>query len=107
MIRERDAKQAKEMMKEGNTLFVDVRQREFFDEARIPGAVSIDDETIDAFINDTPKDQRMVVYCYAGNFAPGGVNYLQKRGFTDVYTLWGGFEHWKAEFPEDVESTAN
>jgi thiosulfate sulfurtransferase len=43
-----------------------------------------------------------VVYCYHGHTSLGGAAYLMDQGFTEVYSLIGGFERWRQT--EKIES---
>ena len=63
--------------------------------------VHVSDATIRAFLDETARDQKIVVYCYHGNMSKGGTAYLQSQGFTDVYSLAGGFETWRASHPHE------
>jgi thiosulfate sulfurtransferase len=99
VIPEVESSRAYEWLREGKTLFVDVRDRMAYLQGHIPGAKNLDDGEIVRFVDSADKAQRIVVYCYAGNFAPGGVDFLRKKGFSDVWTLWGGFADWEETYP--------
>lgn len=83
----------------GEAVFVDVRRPGDHVVARIPGSVNPSDATIEDFVEDTAKDQRLIVYCYHGHMSLGGVAFFQEKGFTDVASLRGGFEDWRRQFP--------
>lgn len=102
-IPEVDAHQAKELLDDKQAIFLDVREPVHYKEGHIPGALSIDDFEIMNFIEKFPKDRRLVIYCYAGNFSRTGVSYLKQKGFKDVITLWGGIEHWNEHYAEFIE----
>ena len=36
----------------------------------------------------------IIVYCYHGNSSQDVANFLTSHGFTDVYSLKGGYEEW-------------
>ena len=44
-----------------------------------------------------------IVTCYHGNSSQSAAAYLVSQGFTDVYSLDGGFELWHARYPGEVE----
>lgn len=104
IIREVDADQAKAMIDAGDTVFLDVRDRDTYEAGHIPGAISVGDDEIQRFFEDFPKAHKIVCYCWAGNFSRGAVNALMMRRFTQVWTLWGGMEHWKETFPDAIET---
>ena len=50
---------------------------------------------IRAFTQDANKTQPVLVYCYRGNSSQRVAAYLTEQGYTDVYSLQGGFEAWR------------
>lgn len=99
VIPEVESARAYEWLREGKALFLDVRDRIAYLQGHIPGARNLDDQEIQRFVETADKERRIVVYCYAGNFSPGGVDFLRKKGFTDVWTLWGGYADWEETWP--------
>ncbi len=85
----------------GGTLFMDVRDAGSFAAAHVPGALHVSDATIEAFLEETPREQPVVVYCYHGNASRGGTAFLLQHGFTDVASMAGGFEAWRGRHPEE------
>jgi sulfur-carrier protein adenylyltransferase/sulfurtransferase len=78
-------------------LFVDVRERDEWDEGHIPGAVHIPrgylESRIEAAAPD--RDRPIVVYCATGARSAFGTRTLEELGYTDVRNLGGGFVDWK------------
>ncbi len=66
---------------------------------RIVGARSIDPKALAETITDIPIDQVMVVYCSCPNdvSAIQVAKQLKQRGYTQVRSLLGGIEAWRAE----------
>ena len=100
-IPEIDVPTAAARLTAGDALFLDVRDPASFSAAHVPGAVLGTDENIEEFVEDTPKDKPIVVYCYHGNNSRGGTAFLLQKGFTDVCSMSGGFEAWRGQFPEE------
>lgn len=100
-IPEIDSPEAAEHLQAGAAVFVDVRDPGSFGSARIPGAVNPNDGTIGAFVADTDKAQKLIVYCYHGNMSKGATAYFLEQGFTDVTSLRGGFTVWRGGHPID------
>ena len=48
-------------------------------------------------------DQPLIVTCYHGHSSQSAAAYLVNQGFSDVYSLDGGFELWRHTYPADVE----
>lgn len=105
-IPEIDAPEALEYLEAKSAVFIDVRDAQSFGVARIPGAVRPVDSTIGEFIADTPKDQKLIVYCYHGNMSRGATAYFLEQGFTDVASMRGGFEDWRHQYPIDDSTPA-
>jgi thiosulfate sulfurtransferase len=93
-ITEIDADQALIHLQAGDTLFMDVRDPASFAAGHLPGAVNVGDATIQQFLTETERDQRVIVYCYHGNMSMGGAAYLTENDFDDVASLRGGFAAW-------------
>ena len=93
--------QAKVLREEGAVL-VDVRDPQTFASNHIPGSHRLDNHSIADFIRNADLDKPLVVVCYHGNSSQSAAAYLVGQGFSDVYSLDGGFELWKATFPEET-----
>lgn len=87
---------------ESGAVFVDVRDPASFEAAHIPGATYLGDANVEKFVSHTDKTKPVVVYCYHGHTSLGGAAYLMDQGFTEVYSLIGGFERWRQT--EKIES---
>ena len=96
--------EAKARLDKKDAVFIDVRDPDFFGAAHIPQALHIHDGNVEEFIRDADKVKTVVVYCYHGNSSLGGANYLMEKGFSDVYSMAGGFTDWISCFPKDVVS---
>ncbi len=78
-------------------LFVDVRERDEWDEGHISGAVHVPRGFLESRIEGIApdRDQPLVVYCAAGNRSAFAVKSLQELGYTAAVNLQGGFTDWK------------
>ena len=54
------------------------------------------------FFEDTPLDDALIVACYHGNSSQSAAAYLVGQGFSEVYSLDGGFELWRATYPDET-----
>jgi molybdopterin/thiamine biosynthesis adenylyltransferase/rhodanese-related sulfurtransferase len=81
----------------GDTLFVDIREREEWEEGNIPGAVHIPRGNLESRIENAAPDraQQIVVYCQSGARSAFGTKTLQDLGYENVTSLAGGFADWK------------
>jgi rhodanese-related sulfurtransferase len=65
-------------------------------EGRIPGAITVDEKTIEVRIADADSDREVVLYCACPNEASAAriAKLLKARGFTRVRPLAGGIDAW-------------
>jgi thiosulfate sulfurtransferase len=90
--------EAKKKFDEKSCLFVDIRDPGSYRQAHIPGAIHLHDGNVQEFLQNTVKDQAVVVYCYHGNSSLGATAFLIENGFTDVASMSGGFEAWRPTY---------
>ncbi|RMF16282.1 MAG: rhodanese-like domain-containing protein [Candidatus Dadabacteria bacterium] len=88
---------AKAFSERGGALFIDVRGDHVFDMEHIRGAVSMPlQDILNGRLPDVPKDTLIIAYCGCPHsMSSAAAEYLQKRGFTNVYVLDEGFYEWK------------
>ena len=91
-----------ELRTEKNVNIADTRDKQSYDAGHINNAIHLDNTSLPQFITDTPFEEALVVWCYHGNSSQGAANYLSEQGFTEVYSLDGGFELFKVSQPSDV-----
>ncbi|MGK0443965.1 MAG: thiosulfate sulfurtransferase [Bermanella sp.] len=82
---------------------VDIRDPQSFAAGHITGAIPLDNSNVQTFVANTPKDENVVVCCYHGNSSQGAAQFLFEQGFTNAFSLDGGFEMWKLGKPDKVE----
>ncbi len=102
--------QARDMITQGNTLIVDVREAlEVEKSGKIAGAVNVSRGLLEFRADpDSPshdksfaKDKNLIVYCGSGGRAALSGKVLKDMGYERVYNL-GGFKDW-AESGGEVE----
>jgi molybdopterin/thiamine biosynthesis adenylyltransferase/rhodanese-related sulfurtransferase len=81
----------------GPATFIDVRERDEWDEGHIPGAVWVPRGNLESRIEQTvpAKDTPVVLYCAGGSRSAFAAKTLEELGYTDVVSLSGGFAEWK------------
>jgi thiosulfate sulfurtransferase len=89
-------------LREKGAVVVDVRDPQTFAASHIPEARHLDNHSIADFIRAADLDAPVVVVCYHGNSSQSAAAYLISQGFSDVYSLDGGFELWRATYPEQI-----
>jgi thiosulfate sulfurtransferase len=94
---------AKKKLDQRAVTFVDVRDPGSYREAHIPGAIHLNDDNVQDFLQNTNKDQAIVVYCYHGNSSLGATAFLIDNGFKDVASMSGGFEAWRQVYEHESD----
>jgi molybdopterin/thiamine biosynthesis adenylyltransferase/rhodanese-related sulfurtransferase len=86
-------------------LFLDVREREEWDEGHLPGAVHIPRGWLESRIEQSAPDraQPIVIYCAFGSRSAFAAKTLEELGYQDVASLAGGINDWKRHgYPLEV-----
>ena len=82
------------MLNDGNQLTViDVREQHEFDVGRFEGALHLSKGVIERDIEKHPisEEDRIVLYCGGGFRSALAAESLTRMGYTNVYSLWGGW----------------
>jgi rhodanese-related sulfurtransferase len=87
--------QAQELVQNGAFL-LDVRTQEEWNEAHVDGATFIPLDQLAQRINEIPKDRQVVAICRSGNRSAQGRDFLHSAGFTQVTSVAGGMNNWRA-----------
>jgi molybdopterin/thiamine biosynthesis adenylyltransferase len=83
----------------GKLVVLDVREADEFEQGAIPGAIFVPrgqlESTISTHVPDPARE--VVLYCAGGSRSALAARTLQDMGYTDVFSLDGGFTRWKEE----------
>lgn len=93
-------------LREKGAVVVDIRDPQVYAELHISGAKHLDNHSIYDFIRAADLDAPLIVACYHGNSSQSAAAYLVSQGFSDVYSLDGGFELWRATYPQETSKNA-
>jgi molybdopterin/thiamine biosynthesis adenylyltransferase/rhodanese-related sulfurtransferase len=96
-IEEIDASAGAALVESADAVFVDVRERDEWDEGHIPGAIHVPRGNLESRIENAVADRstRIVVYCASGARSAFAAKTLEELGYDDVVSLAGGFTDWK------------
>jgi molybdopterin/thiamine biosynthesis adenylyltransferase/rhodanese-related sulfurtransferase len=89
----------------GEPLFLDVRERDEWEEGHIPGAVHVARGFLEQRAEQVEprRDRTIVVYCAGGSRSAFAAKTLEELGYEDVRNLAGGFTDWKRNgFPTQL-----
>jgi molybdopterin/thiamine biosynthesis adenylyltransferase/rhodanese-related sulfurtransferase len=90
-------------------VFLDVREREEWDEGHIPGAVHLPRGWLESRVEQAVSDRTrpIIAYCASGNRSVFAARTLEELGYTDVVSLAGGINDWKRHgYPLEVPTGA-
>lgn len=92
---------AAELLKKGELCVVDNRDLQSYEARHIEGAKHLSNDNVQQFLNDTEHSQPIMCCCYHGHSSQQVAQFLLQQGFSEVYNLDGGFEAWRARFPDE------
>ncbi|CAL75719.1 putative thiosulfate sulfurtransferase; Rhodanese-like domain/ankyrin repeat domain protein [Bradyrhizobium sp. ORS 278] len=77
----------------------DVRDQASFNAARMAGAQHLTQRNLSELIAGTNRRTAILIYCYHGHASQEYAQTFSDFGFTEVYSLDGGYEAWRLRFP--------
>jgi len=98
-ITEIDTTAVAERIEAGGAIVLDVREPDEYEQGALPNALHIVRGHLEAQIesNVIDKSTPLVVYCAGGVRSAFAAKTLLELGYTDVYSMVGGFGKWKDE----------
>jgi len=96
-----NVQQASEQLAQG-ALLVDIRDAQSFALGHAESAQHLSNTNLNAFLASASRELPVLVMCYHGNSSKGAAQYLLSQGFHAAYSIDGGFDAWRAAFPEQV-----
>ena len=97
-IREISAEELNTMLKQPNSLFIDVREPDEYRDGHIARSINIPRGMLEFKISNEPALQdltrQIIVYCKTSGRAALSAVALQSMGFKNVVSLAGGFDAW-------------
>jgi len=98
-IREVSPAEAEQLAGTDGVTLVDVREQHEWEEGHVPGAVHVPrgflESRIEAAVPE--RDKQLVLYCAGGVRSALAAQQLAQLGYSDVVSMSGGFQQWKAE----------
>jgi len=89
--------QAKQLIADKDPLIVDVRDPQAFADGCIPGAQHLTTSNFPSFRRKYDRAQPVLVCCYHGHASKDMAQMFVDFGFSEVYSMDGGFEAWRLE----------
>ncbi|HJX98286.1 MAG TPA: rhodanese-like domain-containing protein [Chthoniobacterales bacterium] len=81
-----------------DTVIVDVREKDEFDESHIPNAVHMSRGMVELEVEEKFPDRNTTIICHCGGGGRSALaaESLQKMGYKNIKSMAGGFKAWKA-----------
>lgn len=89
-------------LKNDEVVVVDIRDKQSFMLGHIPNAVHLGNHNVADFVNSQDVSSTLIVCCYHGVSSQQAAQYLVNQGFDKVYSMDGGFEAWKNNYPVET-----
>ena len=80
-------------------VLLDIRDPASFAAGHATGAQHLSNQNIQTFLQDANPDLPVLVMCYHGHSSQNAAQFLVQQGFSQVFSVDGGFERWKMQFP--------
>jgi len=100
-----DVLKTKALLDAGAVTIVDIRDLNSFDSGHMKTAIQLNNDGLSDFIKEADLELPLVVVCYHGNSSQGAAEFLSQQGFSDVYSMDGGFAAWARSFPIEVHKS--
>ena len=94
---------ALELRSQGSKI-VDMREPHSYASLPVAGAQRLDNQNIHDFIAAADLDAPLLVFCYHGHSSQSAAAFLAGQGFSQVYSVDGGFENWRTRYPDETAS---
>lgn len=95
--------QLKHKLEQNEDLYiVDIRDAGSFMQGHLAGAKWINNDNLQAFIDERDFDDPILVVCYHGVSSNSVAAQFLEFGFTNVASLVGGMTAWVAAYPEHI-----
>jgi rhodanese-related sulfurtransferase len=82
--------------RDAGAFILDVRQPEEWNEFHVENSTLIPLGELEARMSELPKDQEIVIVCRSGNRSGQARDILLGAGFSQVTSMAGGLNQWKA-----------
>lgn len=90
--------QARELISQAVQL-VDIRDDQAYGQGHIGDAIHLHNSNLQEFLEQADPELPLLVYCYHGHMSQGAAAFFAEHGFSETYSLDGGFEAWKLTEP--------
>lgn len=90
-----DIQRAEALFSRSNLIVLDARDAGSFNKSHIDGAQHLSSASLSAVLSATARTRPILIYCYHGNASREYAQTFSDFGFSEVYSLDGGYEAWR------------
>jgi thiosulfate sulfurtransferase len=91
--------EAHKLIEAGHVVIADIRDDQSFANGHVENSFHLSNASMSSFAQKYDYENPVLVFCYHGNSSQGAAQYLVQEGFEEVYSVDGGFEMWKLNYP--------
>ncbi len=92
--------QAAQLINDQQCQLLDIRDKMSYLNGHPQGAQHLDNDNFSQFLAAADKQAPTLVFCYHGNSSQQVAAVLAQQGFGQVYSVDGGAELWRQQFPD-------
>ena len=85
---------ARQLLTDETVTVLDIRDPVSFSDGHIENALHAETVDMDKFLAQEDKSKPLLVYCYHGISSQSAAAFLTEKGFSQVYSLEGGYTAW-------------
>lgn len=96
-IKELSIEDVKQMLeRKEHFVLIDVREESEWNRGHLPTAIHLSKGILERDIEERIQDKskKIVLYCGGGYRSALALSNIQKMGYTDAYSMWGGYRVW-------------
>lgn len=90
-----DVEEARRLIDADEVLILDVRDDKSYARGHIAAAQRVSEDNLYSLLTCQPKHRPILIYCYHGYASQVFAQMFVDFGFAEVFSLDGGFEHWR------------
>jgi len=99
MFKRISAIDAAALLSAGEAHIVDIRDEVSYQNLHVQGALNLNNTNLQTFIESADIDKPLLVYCYHGISSQSAAEFLNQKGFEEVYSIDGGFDACNGVLP--------
>jgi thiosulfate sulfurtransferase len=86
--------ETKHLIEAEDITILDIRDTQSYSKGHISKALHAEGIDFKSFIIEEDKKKPILVYCYHGHSSQSAAKYFIENGFTNVYSMDGGYTAW-------------